>query len=115
MTRSKPNFSHINTPLLKEYCKKRGLLFWWKNESQGHAVISSIEVDAYVWVQRMVVGIRMKGGHELSRTVYQYPDNYKFDEKSMDNWLFGDSIGRPTTHITHHGIKVTRTPGRVKS
>lgn len=116
MSKKKPDFTSHNVPLLRKYAKDNGLLFWWKNESQGHAVLSSAEVDAYVWVQRMVVGVRMRNGIELSKTLYERPDNYQFSKKMLDHLLFsGSKLNKKvTSHTTKHGIKVTRIPAGVK-
>lgn len=117
MSNRKPDYSAHNIPLIKQYCKDNGLLFWWKNEEQGHAVVSSVEVDAYIWVQRMVVGVRMRNGVELSKTLYERPDNYQFSKKMLDHLLFsGSKVNKKvTSHTDAYGIKITRRPaGAVK-
>lgn len=102
------DLSAINLPALRSYCENNGLRFEWKNESQGHAVISNDSVEAYVWVQRMVIGVRRRGGYELSKMIYDQPNGYQFSKKLLDHLLFnGEKV---TSHVTRHGIRVTRRP-----
>lgn len=67
MARKKPDHSHINTPLIQEYCADHGLKYAWKNQAQGHLIVQSVEFEAYVWVQRMKVMVRMRNGVALSK------------------------------------------------
>lgn len=81
MARKKPDYSHINAPKLQEYCDNNDLQWAWKNQAQGHMIVQSVEFEAYVWVQRMRVMIRMRGGVPLSQ-----PDTF-----SMSNAIFNES------------------------
>lgn len=106
----KPDYSSANIPALIKYCDKNGLTFSWKNGSQGHAEISNSHVEAYVWVQRMVIGVRKRNGVELSKALYERTPGFQFNKKVLDNLLFTGS--KTTSHTTRHGIKVTRVPSR---
>lgn len=107
----KPDYSSINIPAITAYCNKNGLLFNWKNEEQGHAVIYNDDIEAYIWVQRMTVGMRKKHGIELSKTFYDSSPNKHFSKKWLDNILFKGI--KLTTHTTKDGIKVTIKPSRL--
>lgn len=78
MAKRKIDHSHINTPQIEAYCKSNGLKYAWKNEAQGHMIVQSVEVEAYVWVQRMRVMVRMRNGVPLSK-----PDSVQ-----MSNTIF---------------------------
>ena len=107
MGNRKPDYSKENIPKLLEYCKKNGLDFYWKSEEHGHAVVSNATTEAYVWVQRMVIGVRKRGGVELSKTLYHRSEHhtYQFSPKTMNRML---QIGNVQTHTTKEGIRVTR-------
>ena len=99
MARKKPDYSHINTPFIQEYCDTNGLKWAWKNQAQGHMIVQSAEFEAYVWVQRMRVMIRMRGGVPLSR-----PDTF-----SMSNAIFNESDFRKLV-----GKQIVASPAKKK-
>lgn len=106
----KPDYSSSNIPLLTEYCLNNELFFEWKNKTQGHAVIYNDEIEAYVWVQRMVIGVRKRNGVELSKVLYERSPDSRFGKKFMNHLLF-NAID-VSTHTTHTEIKVVRIPAR---
>lgn len=67
MAKKKPDYTHINAPQLQAYCDTNGLKYAWKNQAQGHMIVQSAEFEAYVWVQRMKVMVRMRNGVALSK------------------------------------------------
>lgn len=108
MARKKPDYAHINTPLLQEYCDKNGLKYAWKNQAQGHMIVQSVEFEAYVWVQRMRVMVRMRGGVPLS-----HPDTF-----SMSNAIFNESdfsklVGKLKTPAKRKKKKGKRPPALI--
>lgn len=115
MARKKPDYSSHNLPLIIKYCEENNLKWYWKNEEQGHLVITNLYSDAYIWVQRMVVGVRMRNGVELAKTFYDRPSNYRFDKKRLDDQLLTklNNSQKPLTHTDKYGIKITRTPAHV--
>lgn len=103
----RPDFSYENIKILKKYCDDNKLDFAWKNEAQGHAVISNATTEAYVWVQRMVIGVRKRNGVELSKTLYDQ-DKPLLNKRFLDHLLFAGK--KTTTHIAKGGITITRVP-----
>lgn len=105
--RKKPDFSSFNIPLIEKYCEENGLNWYWKDEVNGHLVIENADTEAYIWVQRMTVQIRKRGGYELSKYIYDRPEHgqQQFSKKRM-NYLL--QIGKVIHHTTKEGIKVTR-------
>ena len=118
MARKKPDHSHINTPFIQEYCDINGLKWAWKNQAQGHMIVQSAEFEAYVWVQRMRVIVRMRGGVPLSKPEAQSMSNAIFNAADFTK-LIGKTAGRkkkkgkrPPTLIPHikGGIVIVRIP-----
>lgn len=74
----KADHSQINAYQLQIYCEANNLQFTWKNQAQGHAVVSSDDIEVYVWVQRMTVQVRRRGGIDLSGSVATHMQNKVF-------------------------------------
>lgn len=101
MARKKPDYSHINTPLIQEYCDNHGLKYAWKNKEQGHLIVQSAEFEAYIWVQRMRVMVRMRNGVPLSKPEARSLPNAIFNAKD-----FAKLIGKPAkSKGNKHGRK----------
>lgn len=79
MARKKPDYSQANAALLQEYCDTNGLKWAWKDQKNGHMIIQSAELEAYVWVQRMTVQVRRRGGIDLSGSVATHMQNKIFN------------------------------------
>ncbi len=118
MARKKPDYSHINTPFIQEYCDTNGLKWAWKNQAQGHMIVQSAEFEAYVWVQRMRVMVRMRGGVPLSKPEAQSMSNAIFNAADFTK-LIGKTVGRkkkkgkrPPALVPHikGGIVIVRIP-----
>lgn len=116
MARKKPDHSHINTPLIQEYCTDHGLKYAWKNQAQGHLIVQSAEFEAYVWVQRMKVMVRMRNGVALSKPQSVDMSNAIFNVADFTK-LIGKTKGkrkskRPPALIPHikGGIVIVRIP-----
>ena len=118
MARKKPDYSHINTPFIQEYCDTNGLKWAWKNQAQGHMIVQSAEFEAYVWVQRMRVMVRMRGGVPLSKPEAQSMSNAIFNAADFTK-LIGKTVGRkkkkgkrPPALVPHikSGIVIIRIP-----
>lgn len=118
MARKKPDHSHINTPFIQEYCDTNGLKWAWKNQAQGHMIVQSAEFEAYVWVQRMRVMVRMRGGVPLSKPEAQSMSNAIFNAADFTK-LIGKTVGRkkkkgkrPPALVPHikGGIVIVRVP-----
>lgn len=118
MARKKPDHSHINTPFIQEYCDTNGLKWAWKNQAQGHMIVQSAEFEAYVWVQRMRVMVRMRGGVPLSKPEAQSMSNAIFNAADFTK-LIGKTVGRkkkkgkrPPALVPHikGGIVIVRIP-----
>lgn len=116
MARKKPDHSHINTPLIQEYCADHGLKYAWKNQAQGHLIVQSAEFEAYVWVQRMKVMVRMRNGVALSKPQSVDMSNAIFNAADFTK-LIGKTKGkrkskRPPALIPHikGGIVIVRIP-----
>ena len=110
----KVDHSEINTQKIKEYCKKHGLKYAWKNQSQGHMIVQSEEFEAYVWVQRMRTVVRMRNGVPLSK-----PEPYSLESSIFNGTVFSKMVGlkrknkskhKPLIPHVEHGITVVRIP-----
>lgn len=118
MARAKANYAHVNTPLLQEYCDDHGLKWAWKNEAQGHMIIQSADLEAYVWVQRMTVQVRRRGGIDLSGSVATHMHNKIFNAADFTKLINpapskGKKKGkRPPALVPHikGGIVIVRIP-----
>lgn len=106
----KPDYSETNIPSLKSYCENNDLTFDWKDVYNGHAVITGRGVEAYVWVQRMVICVRIRQGRVLSKPLYERTKGFKFNGKLLDKLLLKGE--KTTSHVTRHGIRVTRRPAK---
>lgn len=118
MARKKPDYAHVNTPLLQEYCNDHGLKWAWKNQEQGHMIIQSADLEAYVWVQRMTVQVRRRGGIDLSGSVATHMQNKIFNAADFTK-LIKPTHGskkkkgkRPPALVPHikGGIVIVRIP-----
>jgi hypothetical protein len=117
MARKKPDYAHINTPLLQEYCDANGLKWAWKNQAQGHMIIQSADFEAYVWVQRMTVQVRRRGGIDLSGSVATHMQNRIFNAADFTRLIGKPSSKkggkkRPKPLVPHikGGIVIVRVP-----
>lgn len=117
MARKKPDYTHINAPQIQAYCDSNGLQWAWKNEAQGHMIIHSAELEAYVWVQRMTVQVRRRGGIDLSGSVATHMQNKIFNAADFTK-LIKPKQGskkkskRPKALVPHikGGIVIVRIP-----
>lgn len=118
MAKKKPDYSHVNTPLIQEYCEAHGLHWEWKNQKQGHMVLRSADIEAYVWVQRMTVQVRRRNGVDLSGSVATHMQNRIFNAADFTK-LINPTRGskkkkgkRPKALVPHikGGIVIVRVP-----
>lgn len=120
MARKKPDYSQQNIASLQAFCDKNDLVLTWKNMSAGHAVVSSPDVEIYVWVQRMKCEIRKRNGVQLAQGEW-VQGNYIFNEREFQKYL-GTPKGNGTKkkkrkdknryYHPHHenGVTVMRIP-----
>lgn len=118
MARKKPDYAHVNTPLLQEYCNDHDLKWAWKNQEQGHMIIQSADLEAYVWVQRMTVQVRRRGGIDLSGSVATHMQNKIFNAADFTKLIKPTHSSkkkkgkRPPALVPHikGGIVIVRIP-----
>lgn len=117
MAKKKPDYTHINAPQLQAYCNSNGLQWAWKNEAQGHMIVQSVEFEAYVWVQRMKVMVRMRNGVALSKPQSVDMSNAIFNAADFTKLIKPKKGGkkkskRPPALVPHikGGIVIVRIP-----
>lgn len=117
----KPDYSHLNTPELKDFCKDMGLKFEWKNQAQKHAIVSSDQVELYVWLQRMATQIRKRNGVVLSNPI-MHNGNQRFNKLEFTKLLLTENKPKKGKYPMPHyerGVAVLRlikgTPKEVRS
>ncbi len=99
-----------------EYCDSNGLKYAWKNQAQGHLVVQSVEFEAYVWVQRMRVMVRMRNGVALSSPEARSLPNAIFNAADFTKLIGKPSKNnkrkRPKPLIPHikGGVVIVRIP-----